>query len=92
MPSAANRTDHDPRWGVVSRVAAAALAGYALSHVGVIVLAAALPASRAEGVLVAMMASFAIFTGAIVWAFAARSAGRGWLGLLVPTLALAAPA
>ncbi|MCK5769887.1 DUF3649 domain-containing protein [Algiphilus sp.] len=76
----------------MSRIAAAALAGYALSHVGAILFAAALPVPRADGVLAAMMFSFAIYTGAIMWAFAASSAGRAWLGLLVPTLVLALPA
>jgi hypothetical protein len=36
-----------------------------------------------------LMASFAVYTVAIVWVFAARSATTAWLGLLIPGLVCA---
>lgn len=74
--------DHRLRLSLLSRVAAAALGGYALSAIAASALALLLPGPRSEGVLWMSMGSFAIFTAAVLWVFAARSAGRAWLGLL----------
>lgn len=41
---------------------------------------------RADAVLVAMPLSFVVYTGAVMWAFAARSAASAWLWLGLPTL------
>ncbi len=78
-----------PACSIVSRIAAAVLGGYALATLAAMALAAALPTARADAVLAAMLCAFAIHAAAALWAFAARSAGRAWLGLLLPT-ALAA--
>lgn len=48
-------------------------------------LAGMLPEPKADAVLTATLLSFAIYTLAILWAFAARTARLAWLGLLVPT-------
>jgi hypothetical protein len=69
---------------VASRAVAAALGGYALATLASIALAGVLPLPRAEAVLTATMASFALYAAAIVWAFAARTAARAWLGILLP--------
>lgn len=78
------------RLAVVSRLAAAALGGYALSHATAIGAARLLPVTRSDAVMAAMMLSFAVFTAAIVWAFSARSARLAWAGLLLPTVIIAA--
>ena len=73
---------------LLSRIVAAVLGGYALaSFASVAVLA--LPMSRPQAVLTGMLASFAIYAGAVVWVFAVRSALRAWAGLLVTAAPLA---
>ncbi len=42
--------------------------------------------ARSDAVLVAMPLSFVVYTGAVMWAFAARSACAAWLGLGPPAL------
>ena len=69
---------------VTSRVIAAAGGGYLLTTVASIAIAAVLPVGRADAVMTAMLLTFAIYVAAIVWAFAARSAIRAWLGLGIP--------
>ncbi len=72
-------------WRIASRVLAAALGGYALSALAMVDLALLLPrlgaATRAEAVLAASLGSFVVYTGVVIWVFAARSAGRAWRGL-----------
>lgn len=74
-----------------SRIVAALFGGYALAALGS-VAALALPMSKPQAVLTGMLASFAIYAGAVVWVFAARSALRAWAGLLVAAAPLAAAA
>ena len=69
---------------VTSRVAAAALGGYALTYAATACLTLLLPFQKTEAILTAAMLSFAFYTGAILWAFAAATPERAWLGLLVP--------
>ncbi|TWG88161.1 uncharacterized protein DUF3649 [Cupriavidus gilardii J11] len=66
----------------MSRIVAAIAGGYALAAL-VSVAALALPISRPQAVLTGMLASFAVYAGAVVWVFAVRSAARAWTGLLV---------
>lgn len=77
------------RWSVASRVAAAALGGYALTSAATVLLALLWPAPQAQGVLWATMLSFAIYTMAVVWVFCARSATRAWAGMAIGTAACA---
>ena len=76
---------------VASRLAAAAVGGYALVSASTAALAVLLPrttaASRADGVLVAGLLGFALYTAAAVWAFGARSPGRAWAGMALATAA-----
>jgi hypothetical protein len=72
---------------LVSRIAAALFGGYALAALGS-VAALALPMAKTEAVLTGMLASFAIYAGAVIWVFAARSASRAWIGLMVAALPL----
>ncbi|WP_394680716.1 DUF3649 domain-containing protein [uncultured Comamonas sp.] len=75
-------------WAVASRLLAGSLGGYALAQLLpvalVAILAPALP--RADAVLVAMQLSFVVYAVALMAAFAARSAGRAWAGMLLTSL------
>ncbi|WP_159911471.1 hypothetical protein [Pantoea sp. 18069] len=71
-------------WRLASRCVAAALGGYALAStlpVAIVALVAPSSLARADAVLVALQLSFLIYTGAVIWAFAARSASLAWAGL-----------
>jgi hypothetical protein len=71
---------------IALRVAAAAIGGYALANTLSIALAAAFPLVRAEAALFALEISFVVHAGAVLWAFAARSAPAAWAGLLMATM------
>ncbi len=79
---------HD-RLAVLSRTVAAVAGGYGLTALCTIVAARYLPMAPADAVMTATMLSFAIFTCAVIWVFAARSAWRAWAGLAAPALLLA---
>ncbi len=72
---------------LISRIVAAILGGYALAALAS-VAALALPMSRPQAVLTGMLASFLIYTGAVIWVFAVRSAWRAWAGLLLAAVPL----
>lgn len=78
------------RFAVLSRVVAACLGGYVVTSLLAAALALLLPrvsgATRADGVLVASLLNFAVYTAVALSVFCARSAGRAWLGLCVVTL------
>ncbi|MDF0643705.1 MAG: hypothetical protein P0111_06710 [Nitrospira sp.] len=78
------RTKQIPWKNVVSRIAAAAFGGYTLTYTFTACLTLLLPLSKTEAVLTAAMFSFVLYTGAIVWAFAASTPRRAWVGLLSP--------
>ncbi|ATQ77101.1 iron transporter [Massilia violaceinigra] len=82
------------RLGVGSRALAAILGGYLLAAAASALLALLLPrvlgTGRADAVIAATLASFAIYAGAVIWVFAARSAARAWLGMLLPAAGMAA--
>lgn len=72
---------------LVSRIVAAAGGGYGLAALGS-VAAVALPISRPQAVITGMLASFALYTAAVIWVFAVRSAWRAWTGLLIAAIPL----
>jgi hypothetical protein len=76
---------------LVSRIVAAMAGGYALAALASVALLA-LPVSRPQAVLAGMLMSFAVYTGAVVWVFAVRSARRAWTGLLLVAAPLLAAA
>lgn len=83
------------RLGVAARAVAAIIGGYALSAAATAFLALLLPKlsfSRADAVTAATLLSFTIYACAVLWVFAARSAARAWLGLMLPAAALACAA
>lgn len=77
------------RLGVASRAAAAILGGYMLAACATAVASLLLPLARADAVIMATLLSFAVYACAALWVFAARSAWRAWLGVVVPTAVLA---
>jgi hypothetical protein len=78
------------RLAIASRAVAAIVGGYALTAIATFALAIFLPMSKAEASLTATMLSFLIYTCAVVWVFATRTAWRAWAGILVPSIALGA--
>lgn len=80
------------RWRLASRCVAAALGGYALAStlpvalVALVALVAPATLARADAALVALQLSFVVYTGAVAWAFAARSAALAWAALVLATL------
>lgn len=73
---------------LLSRSAAAIFGGYALTSAAVIFLGAVLPLPKSQAILAASLASFAVYTAAIVWVFAVQDNRRAWLGLLLPAVVL----
>ncbi|WP_223413688.1 MULTISPECIES: DUF3649 domain-containing protein [unclassified Pseudomonas] len=78
------------RLAVTSRVLAAVLGGYIVAALASVSLTLLVPMARADAVVTGMMTSFLAYLGAVIWCFACRSAWRAWLGLIVPSLVLAA--
>lgn len=76
------------RIDVALRAVAGIGGGYGLSALCAAALALFLPLARAESVITGTLLSFVVYTGAVMWAFAARSALRAWLGLAAPALPL----
>lgn len=78
------------RLGVASRSVAAIVGGYVLAALVTMLLSVSLPMARSEAVMTATLLSFAVYTCAVLWVFATRSALRAWLGLLIPAAVIAA--
>lgn len=76
------------RWQVAARAAAAIFGGYALANIASIGIAQILPMPQKDAVMTALLLSFAIYTGAVLWVFAVRSVLNAWLGLLAPAVLL----
>ena len=71
---------------IFSRVLAAIFGGYWVANVMAIVLASLLSGAQADRVLTAMLVSYVIYCAAIIWVFAAKTATKAWLGIVVPGL------
>lgn len=76
------------RLGVASRAVAAILGGYAVTALATALLAVILPMVRIDAVLTATLLSFTVYTCAVLWVFAARSAFRAWVGIVFPAVIL----
>lgn len=80
-----NRTS--PAWlSISSRCAAGLVGGYVFTYALTAFLARlmswlSMPAQ--DAVIVASLPAFAVYTAAIIWAFASRSAWRAWAGVAV---------
>jgi hypothetical protein len=71
---------------VVSRVTAAIVGGYLLANLGSIALSYLLPGPQADAVSTGLLVSFLIYACAVLGVFAAKTAWRAWVGLLVSGL------
>lgn len=78
------------RLAVTSRVLAAVLGGYIVAALASVSLSLWVPMARADAVVTGMMTSFLAYLCAVIWCFACRSAWQAWLGLIVPSVVLAA--
>lgn len=69
--------------GIVSRSLAGVIGGFITANVVSIAFKALLSSTEIDAVMTAMLASFAIYTGAVIWAFTAKSSVVAWQGLVV---------
>jgi hypothetical protein len=81
--------DRAGRLDVAARTAAGVLGGYALASLVAASCAAALPSIRSEAVLTGMLLGLLVAAGALMWAFAARSALHAWAWIAGPAAVLA---
>ena len=78
----ARRNDTRRRWHIAARVLTAALLGYlAINTVGVL-LAAASPGPKVEGVVVSTLASFVLWALIAMWVFSVKRTRTAVFGLL----------
>ena len=68
---------------LVGRISAATLGGYALAFGFTAFFSVYLPMSRPDRVVTASLLCFAVWVGAVIYAFAARSALFAWLFIAV---------
>jgi hypothetical protein len=73
--------------GLVFRIFAAAVGGYACAYAVAAALTMWLPLSKPDAVLIPAMLSSIVYVAAILWTFSARTPLRAWAGLF----AVAAP-
>lgn len=73
---------------VFSRCVAAAVGGYAIVSLLHLAQVVVLPWKVHQAMLFASQTGYLWFTGIIIWCFAARTAKRAWLGLLLVALPL----
>ncbi|HWU98500.1 MAG TPA: DUF3649 domain-containing protein [Oxalicibacterium sp.] len=76
------------RLSVFSRAVAAIGGGYVVAALSTALLASLLPMAPADAVMSATMLSFAVYTCAVIWVFAARTAWHAWIGLVMPGVLL----
>lgn len=68
-------------WDMLSRIIAAIAGGYGFTYAFTAALARVLPIDKVDALISVTLSSFAVYTGAVLWAFACRSARRAWAGL-----------
>nr|WP_314615665.1 DUF3649 domain-containing protein [uncultured Pseudomonas sp.] len=78
------------RLAVTSRWLAALLGGYLLASMASVCISLLSPMARVDAAMTGMMLSFVFYLLAFIYCFACRSAGRAWLGVLLPSLLLGA--
>ncbi|HSX85821.1 MAG TPA: DUF3649 domain-containing protein [Cellvibrio sp.] len=89
MSHAASTSDRLPRpqhWHLVARLLAALLGGYVLARACATLLTPLLPMPKSDALMTALLASGAIYTATMLWAFSVKSIDKAILGLLVPAL------
>ncbi|MGI4861015.1 MAG: DUF3649 domain-containing protein [Janthinobacterium lividum] len=70
------------RIAIAVRVLAAVIGGYVLAAQGSVCIALLFQLLPDEAVVAGMLASFAIYAAAVIWAFAARSALHACVGIV----------
>ena len=78
------------RLDVAARALAAIGGGYAMAALAAATLALDLPGARVDSALAGTLAGLLVYPCTALWAFAARSAVRAWLALLLAGAVLAA--
>ncbi|MWL89398.1 MULTISPECIES: hypothetical protein [unclassified Cupriavidus] len=82
----------NPAFPVISRLFSAVFGGYLLASSIIVASAALLPGQRASAVMASSLSSYAIYTAAVIWAFAARTTRGAWFGVLAPSVLVLAVA
>lgn len=77
-------TDAKSRFEMVSRTMAGIFAGYGMSALCAACLAVCLPGEKADAALTGTLTAFLVYTAAIIWAYAAASHWRAWIGVALP--------
>lgn len=77
-------TDANPRIDMISRTIAGVFAGYGMSALCAACLAVCLPGEKADAAQTGTLTAFLVYTAAIIWAYAAASHWRAWIGVAVP--------
>ena len=78
------------RWAVAARVLLAAVGGYILSSLLLIILATLWPLPQAQALAAATLLSFLIYALIIIWVFSAKHLGKLCLNFGAATLITAA--
>lgn len=74
--------------GVATRTVAALISGYAMSWALVALMKALMPGNLREAGLAGAMLGFLVFTGIVIWVFAARTVRGAVIGATVPAAVL----
>ncbi|MFP4141602.1 MAG: DUF3649 domain-containing protein [Phycisphaerae bacterium] len=75
-----------PFWAAASRLFSALVGGYVVANLAAIAVGVVLPITRVEATHLGLLMSFAFLTAAAIWSFAAATATRAWLGLVLVSL------
>jgi len=67
------QTDQHYRWKIIGRVTLAIIGGYILTNLTSILIYFLLPLPKSDAVMTAMLLSFSIYTGVVIWVFSMRS-------------------
>lgn len=70
------------RLGILSRIIAAVVGGYALATLATLAMAYLLPGEKGPALLTGILLSFLVYGGVIIWVFAWRSVKQVWIGLV----------
>ncbi len=88
MKSTYQHTERSYRWQITWRVLTAIFGGFALANTSGIVLTYLLPFSKVNALTTALLLSFAIYAGAVMWVFSHRSMTKALGGVWVPAMFL----
>ncbi len=75
-------------WHLAARLLTAVFGGYAFASACAICVVFLLPVDGADAVTAGLLSSFVFYAGAIMWAFAVRSAGKACVSIWGATLIL----